>query len=80
MCCAQSLSHVLLSMAPWTAAHQAPLSREFPRQEYRSGLPFPSAGDLPDRGTEPTPLVSPALAGRSLTTSATWGAQFLGYV
>ena len=33
---------------PWTVAHQAPLSLEFPRQEYRSGLPFPSPGDLPN--------------------------------
>ena len=48
----------------WTAAHQAPLSRGFPRQEYRSGLPFHSPGDLPHPGTEPVSLVSPALAGR----------------
>ena len=80
MCCAQSLSHVLLSMAPWTAAHQAPLSGKLPRQEYWSGLPFPSAGDLPDRGTEPTALVSPALAGRFFTATATWEVQFLGYM
>ena len=33
---------------PWTVAHQAPLSMRSPRQEYRSGLPFPSPGDLPD--------------------------------
>ena len=44
---------------PWTVAHQAPLSLEFPRQEYWSGLPFPSPGDFPDPGIEP---VSPALA------------------
>ena len=42
-------------------AHQAPLSMGFPRQEYWSGLPFPSAGDLPDPGIEP---MSPASAGR----------------
>ena len=77
MCCAQPLSHVLLSIAPWNAAHQAPLSS---RQEYWSGLLCPPAGDLPDPGTEPTPLVSPALAARSFTTSATWEAQLLGYV
>ena len=46
---------------PWTAAHQAPLSMEFPRQEYWSGLPFPSPGDLPDPEIEPGSL---ALAGR----------------
>ena len=50
--------------APWTVAHQAPLSMGFPRQEYWSGLPFPSPGDLPDPGTEP---VSPALVGGYFT-------------
>ena len=39
----------------------------FPRQEYWSGLPFPSPGDLPDPGTEPVCLVSPSLAGGFLT-------------
>ena len=46
-------------------ACQAPLSLGFPRQEYWSGLPFPSPGDLPDSGIEP---VSPALASRFFTT------------
>ena len=55
----------------WTVALQAPLSMGFSRQEYWSGLPFPSPEDLPDRGTEPVSLVSPALAGRFFTTSAT---------
>ena len=45
-------SHVRLLATPWTAARQAPLSMGFPRQEYWSGLPFPSPGDLPDPGTE----------------------------
>ena len=45
-------------MTPWTVAHQAPLSVGFSRQEYWSGLPFPSLGDLPDPGIEPG---SPAL-------------------
>ena len=40
-------------MTPWTVAHQAPLSMEFSRQEYWSGVPFPSSGDLPDPGIEP---------------------------
>ena len=40
-------------VTPWTVAHQAPLSMEFSRQQYWSGLPFPSPGDLPDLGTEP---------------------------
>ena len=39
--------------APWTVACQAPLSKEFSRQGYWSGLPFPSLGDLPDPGIEP---------------------------
>ena len=50
---------------PWTVAHQAPLSLEFSRQENWSELPFPSPGDLPCLGVEPT---SPALAGRFFTT------------
>ena len=49
----------------WTVALQAPLSMEFPGQEYWSRLPFASAGDLPDPGIKPT---SPALAGRFFTT------------
>ena len=46
------------SAIPWTVAYQAPSSMEFSRQEYWSGLPFPSPGDLPDPGIEPR---SPAL-------------------
>ena len=48
---------------PWTAARQAPLSTGFSRQEYWSGLPFPSPGNLPSPGIEPPSLTSPALAG-----------------
>ena len=40
-------------MTPWAVDYQAPLSMEFSRQEYWSGLPFPSPGDLPDPGIEP---------------------------
>ena len=47
------LSHVQLFVSPWTVAHQAPPSMEFSRQEYWSGLPFPSPGVLPDPETEP---------------------------
>ena len=54
----KSLSHVQLFVTPWTVAHQAPLSMGFSRQEYWSGLPFPSPRDLPDPGIEPR---SPAL-------------------
>ena len=60
--CAQLLSHVLLFAAPWTVAHQAPLSMGFIRQEYRSGLLLPSPGYLPDPGIEPmASAMSPAL-------------------
>ena len=53
-------------------AHQAPLPMGFSRQKCWSGLPCPPPGDLPDPGTEPESLVSPALAGRFYTTSTTW--------
>ena len=53
------------SGTPWTVALEGPLSMEFPRQEYWSGLPFSSPGDLPDPGIKP---VSPALAGGFFTT------------
>ena len=43
-------------MIPWTIAHQAPLSMEFSRQEYWSGLPFSSLEDLPDLGFKPRSL------------------------
>ena len=58
----------------WTAAHQASLSVGFSRQEYWSGLPCSSPGDLPNRGIKPASPVSLALAGRYFTTSATWEA------
>ena len=51
---------------PWTIARQAPLSMGFSRQEYQSGLPFPSPWDLPDPGIEP---MSPALQVDSLPPS-----------
>jgi len=62
------LSHVRLFVIPWMAARQAPLSMEFPRQEYWSGLPCPPPGDLPNPGIKPASLESTALAGRFLTT------------
>ena len=51
-------SRVWLSVTPWTIAHQASLSMGFPMQEYWSGLPFPTTGDLPDPGIEPTSSAS----------------------
>ena len=47
------LSHVRLFATPRTVAHQAPQSMEFSRQDYWSGLPFPSPGDLPNPGIKP---------------------------
>ena len=63
--CMLSRSVTSDSVTPWTVACQAPLSMGFPRQEYWSGLSFPTPGDLPDPGIKPT---SPALAGRLFTT------------
>ena len=63
---AQLFSRVQLFVTPWTVVHRAPLSTEFSRQEYWSGLPFPTSGNLPDPETELTSLASPALAGDSL--------------
>ena len=60
--------HLLDVLIIWTTAHQAPLTMEFFKQEYRSGLPFLIPWDLPDRGIEPESLASPALAGRYFTT------------
>ena len=57
---------------PQTVARQTPLSMGFPRQECWSGLPFPSAGDLPHPGIKPR---SPALVGRFFITSVSWCLQ-----
>ena len=62
------LSHAN-SVSPWTVTSQAPLTMEFSRQAYWSGLPFPPPGDLPDPWIKP---VSPALAGRFFTTEPPW--------
>ena len=61
----KSLSRIRLFATPWTVAHQAPPSMGFSRQEYWNGLPFPSPGDLPDPGIEPS---SPALQEDALTS------------
>ena len=57
-----------LTQTPGTAAHQAPLSMGFSRQEYWSGLPRPPPGDLAHPGAEPTSLVFPDLPGGFFTT------------
>ena len=60
------LSRVPLFVTPWTVAHQALLSRGFSRQEYWSGLPFPTPGDIPD--LQPESPRSPAVAVGFFTT------------
>ena len=60
--------HVQLYVTAWTAARQTPLSMGLSRQEYWSGLPFPTPGDLLDPGIEPASPASPALAGGFFTT------------
>ena len=67
-------SHVRPFGTPWTVARQAPLSMGFPRQEYCSGLTFPSPGNLPDAGIEPESLISLDFTGGFFTTSTTWKA------
>ena len=59
-------------MTPWTIDSQAPLSMGFYRQEYWSGLAFPSPGDLTNPGIELISLMSPALEGGFFTSSTTY--------
>ena len=67
------LSYALLFVVLWTVAHQATLSMEFSKQGYWSGLPLPTAGDLPDPGIEPPSLKSLASASAGgFFTSVTW--------
>ena len=70
-CCLVDKSYPALC-DPKDCSHQAPLCMRFPRQEYWSGLPFPSPGDLPNPGVE---AASPALAGRFFTTEPGTGGQ-----
>ena len=81
----KSLSHAQLFATPWTVAHQAPPSMGFSRQEYWSGLPLPSPGDLPNPGIEPgTPalytdaLPSEQQGGGAPKTRGVAGAAFWG--
>ena len=75
--CMLSCSVMSDSATPWTVAHQASLSVGFPRQEYWSGLPVPSPGDLPDSGIKPG---SPALAGGYFTAELPGKPQVVGQV
>ena len=79
VCVPNCFSRVWLFVTLWTTACQNPLSMGFFRQEYWSGLPCPPPGDLPDPGIEPVSLMSPALAGRFLTTSTTSEAPLYVY-
>ena len=74
--CVCMSSRVQPFVIPLTVAHHAPLCMNFSRQEYWSGLPFPTPGDLPNPGIEPASLVSPALAGEFFTAGTTLEAQF----
>ena len=65
-CMLSCFSHVQFFVTPWTVTCQAPLSMEFSRQEYWSGLPCYPPGDLPDPGIEPMSLAAPALQMASL--------------
>ena len=67
-------SRSVMFVTPWTVAHQAPLSMGFSRQEYWSGLPFPSPGDLPNPGIKSG---SPALQADSLPSEPPWKPLFL---
>ena len=70
----KSLSHVQLFATPWTIAYQDPATMGFSRQEYWSGLRFPSAGDLPDPGIEPR---SPALQADASPSEPPGKGQFI---
>ena len=74
-CMLSRFNRVQLCVTLWTAGHQALMSKGFSRQEYWSGLPWLSPGDLPDPGIKPESLMSPALASVFFTSSATWEAQ-----
>ena len=75
LCVLSRFSYVRLFETPWTVTTRLLCPWGFSRQEYWSGLPFPSPGDLPEPEIKPLSLKSPALAGRFFTTSATWEAQ-----
>ena len=73
--CGKSFNSVRLFATSWIVVHQAPLSMGFSRQEYWSGSPFLSSGDLLNPGIESPSLISPALARKFFIMSSTWGAQ-----
>ena len=77
--CAKLLQSFLTLCISMDCNCQAPLSMEFCRQEYWSGLPCPPLGDLPNPGIKLVSFTSPALAGRFFTPSTTWKAQLVVY-
>ena len=74
VCVLSHFSCVRLFVTLWIIGHQSSLSKGFSGQEYWSGLLCPPPGDLPDPGIKLVSLMSPPLAGRLFTTSATWEA------
>ena len=74
VCVLNHFSCIKLFVTVWTVACQVPLSMGFSRQEYWSGLPCPSPGDLPYLGILLVSLMSPALAAELFTTNFTWEA------
>ena len=66
--CVSMVSRVWLFATSWIVNHQAPLSREFSKQEYWNRLPFPTPGYLANLGIEPESLLLPALTGRFFIT------------
>ena len=73
VCTVSCFTCVQFCATPWIVTRQAPLSTGFSRREYWSGLPCPPPGDLPDPGTEPMSLMSPASEGMFFTNSTTSG-------
>ena len=76
-CLQGRFSSVWYFVTLWTIAQQVPLSMRFSRQEYWSGLPFPTPGNLSNPGTEPGSLEAPALAGGFFHHCATWEAHLV---
>ena len=77
LCCATVASVMSNFAILWPVVRQASLCMGFSRKEYWSGLPCPPPGDLPKPGIKSESLMSPVLAGRFFTTSATWGAPWI---
>ena len=78
VCVLSQFSHVQLFVTLWTVARKAPLSLGFPRQEYCSGLPFPSPRDLPHLGIKPESPVSVALTGEFFSTEPPGKSSLVG--